>query len=80
MACVFLKLAFSVAFSTLLLGVLETHMFSTYVGRIIVNLASHETQNWLCIVEELMPMLDLSVKICLGETPSTYCSLEHLQL
>lgn len=80
MACVFLKLAFSVAFSTLLLGVLETHMFSTYVGRIIVNVASHETQNWLCIVEELMPMLDLSVKICLGETPSTYCSLEHLQL
>lgn len=80
MACVFLKLAFSVAFSTLLLGVLETHMFSTYVGRIIVNLASPETQNWLCIVEELMPMLDLSVKICLGETPSTYCSLEHLQL
>ena len=80
MACVFLKLAFSVAFSTLLLGVLETHTFSTYVGRIIVNLASHETLYCLYIVEELMSMLDLSIKICLEETPSTYCSLEHLQL
>lgn len=57
---VFFETCIFCSFSTLLLGVLETHMFSTYVGRIII-LASHETQNWLCIVEELMPMLDLRV-------------------
>ena len=49
----FFKFVSSAVIVTLFLRVLETQKLSTYVGRMIVNLASHKTQYWFYIVEDL---------------------------